>query len=209
MKSRWRYPEIRSCTPCAVPPVPHRRYGIQKYRASQGARYFYSFRPCRYFSNVWLTTELAVLENASPSVRQQAGSKERDTTPGQSHTLLCCQRMILREYGTQRVIPQGIEFQIIRHDGGQKAAVHLPVDDPVPDLIIVAVQNLHIHLGIVLLKIVDDLRHPQGRDAGKAAHPQFALYLVVDVERRLPQPVFLLTHGFLPLIHRNFGIKSS
>ena len=111
--------------------------------------------------------------------------------------------MILREYSTQRVIPQGIEFQIIRHDGGQKAAVHLPVDDPVPDLIIVAVQNLHIHLGIVLLKIVDDLRHPQGRDAGKAAHPQFALYLVVDVERRLPQPGFLVCH--LPDIRQQPG----
>ena len=61
---------------------------MQKYRASQGARYFYSFRPCRYFSNVWLTTELAVLENANPSVRQQAGSKGRDTTPGQPNACI-------------------------------------------------------------------------------------------------------------------------
>ena len=35
----------------------------------------------RYSSSVWLTTELAVLENASPNVRQQTGSSGRDTTP--------------------------------------------------------------------------------------------------------------------------------
>ena len=105
---------------------------------------------------------------------------------GQGHALPCRQRMICRKHGTQRVIPERIELQVICHDGGQKAAVHLPVDNPVPDLILVAVQNLYIHLGIVLLKIVDDLRHPLGRDAGKTAHSQGALHFVVDIERCLP-----------------------
>ena len=42
----------------------------------------------RYSSSVRLTTELAVLENASPSVRQQAGSSGRDTTPGQPNACI-------------------------------------------------------------------------------------------------------------------------
>ena len=42
----------------------------------------------RYSSSVWLTTELAVLENASPNVRQQAGSSGRDTTPGQPNACI-------------------------------------------------------------------------------------------------------------------------
>ena len=35
-------------------------------------------------------------------------------------------------------------------------------------------------------------RHPERCDAGKAAHPQLALHLVVDIERRLPQPGLLV-----------------
>ena len=42
----------------------------------------------RYSSSVWLTTEFAVLENASPNVRQQAGSSGRDTTPGQPNACI-------------------------------------------------------------------------------------------------------------------------
>ena len=42
----------------------------------------------RYSSSVRLTTELAVLENASPNVRQQAGSSGRDTTPGQPNACI-------------------------------------------------------------------------------------------------------------------------
>lgn len=42
----------------------------------------------RYSSSIWLTTELAVLENASPNVRQQAGSSGRDTTPGQPNAYI-------------------------------------------------------------------------------------------------------------------------
>ena len=42
----------------------------------------------RYSSSVRLTTELAVLENASPNVRQQVGSSGRDTTPGQPNACI-------------------------------------------------------------------------------------------------------------------------
>ena len=41
-----------------------------------------------------------------------------------------------------------------------------------------------------------DFRHPEGGDAGKTAHPQLALHLVVDIERCLPQPGLLV--GQLP-----------
>ena len=62
------------------------------------------------------------------------------------------------------------------------------MDDPFPDLIIVAVQDLRV----VLLEIMHHFRHPERCDAGKAAHPQLALHLVVDIERSLPQPVLLV-----------------
>ena len=108
------------------------------------------------------------------------------------HALLRRQRVPLRENGAQRVIPERIEFQIVRHDGREKTAVHLPVDDPVTNFIIVAVQNFHIYFGVIFLEIMHDFRHPQGGDAGKAAHTQLALHLVVDIERRLPQPSLLV-----------------
>ena len=66
------------------------------------------------------------------------------------------------------------------------------MDDPFPDLIIVAVQDLYTHLRVVLLEIMHHFRHPERCDAGKAAHPQLALHLVVDIERSLPQPVLLV-----------------
>ena len=110
----------------------------------------------------------------------------------QGHTGLCSQRMPLREHGTQRVVPERVEFQVICHNGREKTAVYLSTDDPFPDLIIVAVQNFNLHLRVVFLEIMHDFRHPEGGDAGKAAHPQLALHLVVDVERRLPQPDLLV-----------------
>ena len=71
----------------------------------------------------------------------------------------------------------------------------LPADDPVMDLVVVAVENLHLDLRIVLLEKVYDVRQLHRRHARKAADAQPALDLVVDVEGRLAQ-LFLLVYHF-------------
>ena len=53
------------------------------------------------------------------------------------------QRVIFRKNRTQRVVPQGIKAQRLRHNGGQKAAVHLAVENPGPDFVVVSVQDLY------------------------------------------------------------------
>ena len=63
------------------------------------------------------------------------------------------------------------------------------------DLVIVAVEDLHLDLRIVLLEKMHDVRQPHRRHARKAADAQSALDLVVDVEGRLAQ-LFLLVYHF-------------
>ena len=121
----------------------------------------------------------------------------------QGHTGMCSQRMPLREHSAQRIVPERVEFQVVCHNGREETAVHLPTDDPFPDLIIVAVQNFNLHLRVVFLEIMHNFRHPERCDAGNAAHPQLALHLVVDIERRLPQPGLLV--GQLPDVGQKAG----
>ena len=63
-----------------------------------------------------------------------------------------------------------------------------------PDLIIVAVQDLHRDLGIVLLEMTDDPGSPQGGYAGKAPNPQLSFNIMADVKCRLTKLGFLIDH---------------
>ena len=105
------------------------------------------------------------------------------------------ERMFPGQHGAERILMQRIKGQILRQNGREKAAVHLSADNPVMDLVIVAVEDLHLDLRIVLLEKMHDVRQPHRRHARKAADAQSALDLVVDVEGRLAQ-LFLLIYHF-------------
>ncbi len=113
---------------------------------------------------------------------------------GQRHALLPGQRVPFRENGAERIVQKGIEFQIVCHDGREKPAIDLPADDPVTDLIVISIQDLNFHLGIMFPEIVDHPGDPQGGNTGKAADPELAFDLVVDVEGGLAQLGFLVDH---------------
>ena len=68
------------------------------------------------------------------------------------------------------------------------------MNDPVPDLIIIAVKNFYIHFRIIFPEKMNHIRHPQSSDAGKTTDPQFPLNLIVDIEGGLAQLVFLVDH---------------
>ena len=95
---RMPYSEKFSAIDATFSVLRRRWYSMQSSQNSHRKSCFYPcsasrnvlqrFISCRYSSSVRLTTELAVLENASPNVRQQAGSSGRDTTPGQPNACI-------------------------------------------------------------------------------------------------------------------------
>ena len=68
------------------------------------------------------------------------------------------------------------------------------MQNPIPNFIVISIQDLHFHPRKLLPKIADYLRHPQGRYTGKTANPQLAFHLVVNLIRRLAQLRFLVYH---------------
>lgn len=102
--------------------------------------------------------------------------------------------MILRKNGTEGIVMQRIEPQVICKNRGQKATIDLSPEDPLPDLIIVAVQNLHGDLGVMLLEMTDDPGDPHGGHTGEAPNPQLSLNITADVKCRLTKLGFLIDH---------------
>jgi len=79
------------------------------------------------------------------------------------------------------------------------------MNDPVPDFIIVPVENLDFHLRIVFLKKADHIRHPHGCYACKTSDSKFPLHFIVNVESRLAKLIFLI-HHFLNIRKQTFSI---
>ena len=68
------------------------------------------------------------------------------------------------------------------------------MDDPVTDLIVIAVKDLYLHLWIMLFEEMDHSRHPQCCNTGKASYPQLSFDLMINIKGRLAQLCLLVYH---------------
>ena len=93
--------------------------------------------------------------------------------------------MVLRQYGEKPVLPQGNAFAPQRRRQRDEPDVHAPVRQPAVYIVIVAVEELELHVRVERLKFLHHARQPVHRHARERRNAHRARRKAAQLRRRL------------------------